>query len=71
MLMEKNAAALLSLFPGNVLTFLITLYQPFSNLHRHFPCCKYLAVTHVNIRNGCKKQKRDQKELCLIGKTDS
>ena len=29
--------------------FLITLCQPFSNLN--FPCCKYLAVPHINTKN--------------------
>ena len=27
----------------------------------HFPCHMYLAVTHINIVNGCKKWKRDQR----------
>ena len=69
--MEKNPATFLSLFTCNVLTFLITLYQPFSNLHWHFPYCNYLAVTQINIKIGYKKQKCDQKELYLIGKTHS
>ena len=43
--MEKTAAAFLSLFTGNVLTFWITLYQPFS-------ICKYTAVTYINTKNG-------------------
>ena len=59
--MEKNPATFLSLFTCNVLTFLITLYQPFSNLHWHFPYCNYLAVTQINIKIGYKKQKCDQK----------
>ena len=48
-LMEKTAGAFLSLFTGNVLTFWISLYQPFSNLRWHFPYCKYLAATLVRI----------------------
>ena len=59
--MEKNPATFLSLFTCNALTFLITLYQPFSNLHWHFPYCNYLAVTQINIKIGYKKQKCVQK----------
>ena len=27
------------------------MYQPFSRLHWHLPCCKYIAVTHINTKN--------------------
>ena len=62
---EKNAATFLSLFTGNVLTFLLKLYQPFSNLHWHFPCCKYLALTHKNIKNWIQKIKVKPKKNCV------
>lgn len=44
------------------------LYQLFSNLHWHFPCCKYQAVTHIK-RTG--KIKMWPKKTCLIGKSHS
>ena len=58
--MEKTAAEFLSFFTSNVLAFSATLYLPLSNLCCHFPYHKYLAITHVNTRNGYKKRKHDQ-----------
>ena len=42
----------------------------FPNLHRHFPCCKYLRVSYsCKHKVETKNKIVAKKELCLIGKT--
>ena len=65
MLMVKNAGTFLSLFTANVLTFLITVCQSFSNLHWYFPCCKCLGVTNIKHKNWLQKTKVRPKKNCI------
>ena len=45
------------------------LHKSFVNLHWRFTCCKYLAITHINTKNGYEKQSVTKIELRLIGKS--
>ena len=46
----------------------MTLYQPLSNLHWHFPWCKYLAVTQVNTKKDARNKNWPKKNCVWLEK---
>ena len=62
---EKNAATFLSLFTGNVLTFLLKLYQPFFKFALTFSMLQVSSAYPQKHKNWIQKTKVKPKKNCV------